>query len=256
MSKFEVLCVVIAALLLAGGASGQHPKKSCTYSLLTNGPTWNSDVMRVPYDVAAVAWARDGAYGGSGYSIANGFSTGGAGVAVAAVSYWFKLTHNPLPDCPAVTFVSDAKLEAEVSTKIGGDIDDYALMTGFQAASGNALLPTSLAVAATNAGQVVQSSTISVVFGMVNFTLTIPGVSVTTNTVDRDRNTSISWGSKKIEEEIITLHAWTKVRVVADGPFGGLAQASVDRTLAAASTTSSCQLHSETGFFSFDVSEG
>lgn len=257
MTRFEVSCAVAIALVtLAVPVRCQGEHEECSYSLLTNGPTWDSDFMRIPYDVAAAAWARDGAYGGSGYSIGTGLHAGGTGVAVASVSYWFKVTHHALANCEAVTFDSQAKLEAEVSTNIDGAHDDYALAAGFQAAVGNALQPTTLAVAATNAGAPVQNATISVAFGVVNFTLTIPGVSVTSDTRDKNRNSAFTWGSKKIEEELITVHAWTKIKVVSNGPFGGMAKASVDTTHANASTTSTCPVHAETGAFEFDVSEG
>ena len=43
--------------------------------------------MGIPYDVIANAWARDGAYAGGGFSNGRGFHSGGAGVAVASVSF-------------------------------------------------------------------------------------------------------------------------------------------------------------------------
>lgn len=258
MTRFEVVCLLAVALLfltVPASCQGEH-ENECSYSVLTNGPTWDSDWMRIPYDVAAAAWTRDGAYGGSGLSNGTGTHAGGTGVAVASVSYWFKVTHHALANCDAVTFDSQAKLDAEVSTRIEGAHDDYALATGFQAASGNALQATTLAVAATNAGSPVQNATISVVFGVVNFTLTIPGVSVTSDTRDKNRNSAFTWGSKKTEEELITVHAWTKIKVVSNGPFGGMAKASVDSTHASAKTTSTCSVHSQTGAFEYDASEG
>jgi hypothetical protein len=260
MSRFKILCVLImsSAMLVRIAPSQQDEREheSCSYSLLHNGPTWDADSMAVPYDVAANAWARDGAYGGSGRSFGMGLHGGGAGVGVAAVSYWFKVTHFAVESCVPVKFESTAMLRAEVATDIHGDSEDYALATGFQSISGNALRPASLAVAATNAGFPVQESTVAVSFGAVGFTLTIPGVSVTTDTLDRDRNTIYTWGAQKIEEEQITVHCWTKVKVVTNGPFGGTATASVDYTHVNASTVSTCAIHQQTGSYVHDVSEG
>src|SRR5262245_5537946 len=125
MTRFGFLCVLAIAALSSAGPIFSQEHDDCTYSLLTNGPTWDSDEMRIPDDVLATAWARDGADGGSGRSTGTGFHSGGARVAVAAVSYWFQVTHHPLPSCEAVTFDSQAKLEAEVSTSIEGAHDDY-----------------------------------------------------------------------------------------------------------------------------------
>lgn len=229
---------------------------ACSYSLLHNGPTWDGDTMAIPYDVVANAWARDGAYGGSGRSRAMGFHAGGAGVAVASASYWFKVSHHALPTCSPVKFESDATLDAAASTQIHGDEDDYALATGFQAISGDALRPATLAVAATNGGSPVQQTTVSVAFGAVGFTLTIPGVSVTTDTIDRDRRTAVSWGSKQIEEERIAIHCWTKIKVVTNGPFGGTAWAEIEQTSVSASTQSACPVHQESGSHAHYATEG
>lgn len=257
MSLIRIHCVLVLALVvLAGRAMPQeHESDTCSYSVLDNGPTWNGEGMRIPYDVIAMAWARNGAYGGLGRSTATGFHKGGAGVAVASVSYWFKVTHHPLEECVPVEFESDGALNAQVETTINGSHDDYALATGFQWIGGVALPATSMAVAATNSGSPVQNSTIGVAFGAVNFTLTIPGVSVTTDTVDHDRKTVTSAGRRQTEEEIITVNCWAKIKVVASGPFGGTASATVVTSSAEASTKSTCKIHSVTGTFAFKAVE-
>jgi hypothetical protein len=247
---------MVSCVLAASGAAQEVNAEQCSYALVHNGPTWDAAYMRIPWDVIALAWARDGAYGGNGSSTATGFSTGGAGVAVASLTYWFRLTHSPLPECQPVQFDSEAKLEAEVSTKISGDSDDYALSAGFQAVTGNALQPASVAVAATNAGSPVQNSQLSISFGLVNFTVTIPGVSVTSDTVDSDHNSAFTWGTKKIEEELISFHCWTKTKVVTDGPFGGTARAIVESTRASGTTHSTCSVHQVSGDFTCDTTEG
>jgi hypothetical protein len=222
----------------------------------SSGATWDRDGMVLSNGVSAVAWARDGAYNGGGLSSAAGFSFGGAAVAVAQTTYWFRVTHNPIPGCRPVSFDSEARLEADVSTKITGDSDDYALSAGFQAVTGLAFSPASVVVAATNAGSPVENAMLSLSFGIVSFNMTIPGVSVTADTVDADRNSTFTAGAKKLEEELITLHCWTKTKVVTDGPFGGVARSSVNATMASASTTSSCPVHSVTGSFSRSTTEG
>jgi hypothetical protein len=248
--------LLIAAASSSDALRAQQTPEKCSYSITSNGPTWDSSFTVIPYDVVATAWARDGAYGGSGRSKARGFSSGGAAVAVASTTFWFKVTHEPLPECVPVQFSSDATLRAEVETKIHGDSSDYALATGFQAISGNALHAGTLAVAATNAGSPVQQSTISISFGTVGFTLTIPGVSVTTDNVDQDRNTIYTWGTKQVEEEQITTHCWTKIKVVTDGPFGGTAWADVVYTRVNAKTESTCSIHQETGTYTHEATEG
>lgn len=250
---------MLAAAVLVTMAASQDPKHgmgACSYSVTHNGPTWDANVMTVSYGVMANAWARDGAYGGGGASVAFGFSSGGAAVAVASTSFWFKVSHHAVAGCRPVKFDSDATLKAEVSTKIHGDTDDYALATGFQAIGGNALRNASVAVAATNAGSPVQQSTIGVTLGTVGFSLTIPGVSVTTDTVDTDRNSIYTSGAMVIEEEQITVHCWTKTKVVTNGPFGGFAHSSVDATAVTASTSSTCPIHGTTGYFAHEASEG
>lgn len=248
---------VIALCTLAGSLVAQgHPGEGCTYNVLHNGPTWDADSMRIPHTVMAAAFARDGVYGGGGFSNGMGLKSGGAGVAVASVVYWFKVSHVALPTCKPVEFDSEADLGAEVSTQIHGDSDDYGLATGFQAISGIALAPASLAVAATNAGSPVSQSTLSVNFGVVGFSITIPGVSVTSDTVDRDRNSLRTSGKLKVEEEEIMVRCWTKTKIVTNGPFGGFASASIDSTHVRATTTSKCEVHGTTGFFDHDASEG
>ena len=227
MSRFQGFCVSMAAALAMVNLARSQEEEKCTYSMLHNGPTWDSNSMGIPYDVIANAWARDGAYAGGGFSNGRSFHSGGAGVAVASVSFWFKVTHHPVHACQPVQFESDATLKAEVSTKIHGDGDAYALATGFQAISGAALQAASLAVAATNSGSPVQSSTVSITFGSTAFTLTIPGVSLTSDTLDTDRNSVYTWGQKQIGQEQITVNCWTKIKVVTDGPFGGYASASI-----------------------------
>lgn len=257
MSRIGVCVLAVMAFAMAGAAPavGQE-HEACRYSLLHNGPTWDSQTMRIPWDVVVNVWARDGAYGGGGLSTGTALRRGGAGVASAAVSYWFRLTHDAVPGCQPVQFDSSATLSADVSTSIDGDKSDYALATGFQAVSGHALQPVSLAVAATNAGSPVQGSTISVSVGNVGFSVSIPGVSVTTDTVDQDRNTVSTFGLKQVEVEQIAVHCWVKIKVVTNGPFGGLASASVEKTGAVAATTSTCHVHAQTGSFTHDVSEG
>src|SRR5436190_22985878 len=157
--------------------------------------------MHPSADVLAMSWSRDGAYGGSGPSNARGFNSGGAAVAVSSVSYWFRVTHHAVQDCLPVEFESDAVLNAAVSTTIRGDRQDYALATGFQSAGGIALPAISLAVAATNSGTPVQNATVSVGFGGINFNLTIPGVSLTGDTVDVDTREVTTAGGERIGEE-------------------------------------------------------
>jgi hypothetical protein len=253
MKRFRIPGAIVM-LLAAGAARGQE--EPCSYGLLHNGPTWDASSNVVSYDLVANAWARDGAYGGGGKSYGMAFHAGGAAVAVASVSFWFKVTHDAVHDCEPVKFESDATLSAEVSTKIHGDVDDYALATGFQAIGGVALRPATLAVAATNAGSPIQTTTFSVTFGGTGFTLTIPGVSVTTDTVDADRSTVRTWGTAKVEEEQITVNCWTKIKVVTNGPFGGYASASVEKTRVTASTTSTCAIHGQTGYYNHDCAEG
>jgi hypothetical protein len=264
MSKFQIRPLLVAAAFLLSSPiawpqdpeTSADPGESCAYTLQSSGATWDIHGMRIPYDVSAIAWARDGAYGGTGLSTAEGLHSGGAAVAVAQTTYWFRLTHNPIPSCQPVSFDSEARLEADVSTKISGDSDDYALSAGFQAVTSQVFSAVSVAVAATNAGSPVQNAVLSLSFGLVNFTMTIPGVSVTADTVDEDRNSAFNAGSKKTEEELISLHCWTKTKVVSDGPFGGVAKSSVNSTSASASTTSSCTVHNVTGSFSRTTTEG
>jgi hypothetical protein len=260
MSRSDVRRAACAAMLFLSAAvawsQGFIEEESCTYTLQTNGPVWDRAQMRIPWDVSAVAWAHDGAYGGGGLSKGEGLHSGGAGVAVAQTTLWFRLTHNADPTCVPVAFDSQALLSANVSTRIKGDSDDYALAAGFQAVTGLALQAASVAVAATNAGSPVQGSVLSLSFGLVNFSMTLPGVSVTADTVDSDSNSTFTFGQKKIEEEIIALHCWTKTKVVTDGPFGGIAWSSVNSTSASASTTSTCAKHQVTGSYSVLTTEG
>jgi hypothetical protein len=256
MSLFESRVLVALSVLVAAGLAPAAPQGTgCTYTVTHNGPTWNAQAMRVSPDVIAMAWARDGAYGGTGRSSAKGFQTGGAAVAVASVTYWFRVTHNAVADCLPVEFESDATLSAGVSTSIHGDRQDYALATGFQAANGVALPPISMAVAATNAGTPVQNATVSVSFGFINFSLTIPGVSVTGDTVDLDRRTVSTGGKRRIEEELITINCWTKIKVVTNGPFGGVAAARVDHSSVQAATLSICGVHNVEGRVTHEASE-
>lgn len=257
----NVLLSTMCALALVNAARSQDhdhagEPENCNYSVLHNGPTWDSDSMIAPHGLVANAWARDGAYGGGGISTAYGLRPGGTAVAVSSVSFWFKVTHHAVPSCLPVKFESEAMLKAEVSTKIEGDADDYALATGFQAITGVALEPASLAVAATNAGAPVQQTTVGITFGTVGFTFTIPGVSVTTDTIDRDRKSVYTAGSKETEEEQITVNCWTKIKVVTSGPFGGLAIATVEHTEVTASTSSTCEIHATVGSFVHEASEG
>jgi hypothetical protein len=256
MSKSFVVSM-IAACMFGNGAFSQSPDPGdqCTYSVTTNGPTWGKDSMLRSTDVVANAWARDGAYGGNGHSRAEALAPGGAAVAVASVAYWFKVTHHAEATCNPVKFESEAKITADVGTSITGDSDDYALAAGFQAVTGYALHPATMAVAATNAGSPVQDSTVAITIGPVGFTLTIPGVSVTADTIDRDAKTTFTSGTATIEEEQITVNCWTKIKVVTDGPFGGVAHASVNTTEVSAKTTSTCKVHDETGTFVHEVSE-
>jgi hypothetical protein len=257
MSKSRIFGLVAVAWVMFGGpaAAQEHPD-GCRYTVTHNGPTWDGNTMVVPYDAIANAWARDGAYGGGGRSIAYGLRSGGGVVAVAAVAYWFRVTHIALPSCRPVEFSSDAELRAEVHTTIHGDADDYALSTGFQTVSGLALSPATLAVAATNAGSPVSSSTLAINFGLVGFTITIPGVSVTNDTSDRDRNTIRTSGTQKTEFEEVLIHCWTKTKVVTNGPFGGYATSTVETTGATASTASKCEIHEVAESFKHDVTEG
>lgn len=258
MSRFGMGALVVLVIALAAGdacAAPQEPEPVCTYTVLHNGPTWSAQWMRTPPDVLAMAWARDGAYGGAGRSSGTGLSSGGAAVAVASLSYWFRVTHHAVSDCLPVTFESDAVLKAAVSTSIRGSQQDYALASGFQAVGGIALPPVSMAVAATNAGSPVQNATVSVSFGLISFNLTIPGVSVIGDTVDMDRREVSTAGSRRIEEELITVNCWTKIKVVTNGPFGGTANAKVEYSSVEAATLSTCGVHNVQGFFTHEASE-
>ena len=78
---------------------------------------------------------------------------------------------------------------------------------------------------------------------------------MTGDTVDVDTREVTTAGSKRIEEELITINCWSKIKVVTNGPFGGQSTANVVSSSVQASTLSWCHVHAVEGFFIHQASE-